>query len=263
MNNDTTPREEVISPDVLEKLAKEMVNRANQRQVALRVVGSIAVRLRCQSFMSNFVPSIRTYHDIDLCGLRKDTSALRKLLQECGWILHPEISVITENRRMYFVKENSNLRLDVFLDEIVGCHLIDLRSRLCIEDTTITPTDLLMSKLQRVKMRDADIQDSLCILAQFELFERDINAINYSFMSSLLSQDWGMWYTFISNLKNLRIYLERLMLNRNDLLALVRGRIDALNSEFQNTPKSLSWKLRSILGSRIRWYDDVEEVFGY
>jgi hypothetical protein len=40
----------------------------------------------------------------------------------------------------------------------------------------------------------------------------------------------------------------------------VRERLDTLASMVEARSKSIRWKLRSIIGDRMRWYREVEEV---
>jgi len=40
----------------------------------------------------------------------------------------------------------------------------------------------------------------------------------------------------------------------------VRDKLDSLSSLIEKRPKSLRWKVRSIVGERAKWYREVEEV---
>jgi len=41
---------------------------------------------------------------------------------------------------------------------------------------------------------------------------------------------------------------------------IVRERIDRLQKIIEDQPKTMSWKLRARVGSKSKWYRDVEEV---
>jgi hypothetical protein len=40
----------------------------------------------------------------------------------------------------------------------------------------------------------------------------------------------------------------------------IRDRITRLEQMIEHTPKSLKWKARAAIGTRVQWYNDVEEV---
>jgi hypothetical protein len=40
----------------------------------------------------------------------------------------------------------------------------------------------------------------------------------------------------------------------------VRARLGKLDDAIEQAPKTQRWKLRARVGSRVKWYEDVEEV---
>jgi hypothetical protein len=41
---------------------------------------------------------------------------------------------------------------------------------------------------------------------------------------------------------------------------LILGRISEIYGAFEAMPKSLAWQMRDKVGTRVRWYEEVEEV---
>jgi hypothetical protein len=42
--------------------------------------------------------------------------------------------------------------------------------------------------------------------------------------------------------------------------AEISGRLDKMQDAMDRAPKNMQWKLRARLGTRVLWYDEVEEV---
>ena len=40
----------------------------------------------------------------------------------------------------------------------------------------------------------------------------------------------------------------------------ISGRLDKLQAAMDRAPKQMAWKLRARLGTKVPWYDEVEEV---
>jgi hypothetical protein len=76
-----------------------------------------------------------------------------------------------------------------------------------------------------------------------------------------MSKDWGFYYTTTMNLGKIRKGLERY----KDLFTAqdnhnIQERITHLEQMIEKAPKSLGWKARAAIGTRVQWYNDVEEV---
>jgi hypothetical protein len=44
------------------------------------------------------------------------------------------------------------------------------------------------------------------------------------------------------------------------LSLVIKERLDAIQKAMDAEPKSFSWKMRAKVGTRLRWYEEVEEV---
>jgi hypothetical protein len=73
--------------------------------------------------------------------------------------------------------------------------------------------------------------------------------------------DWGLYKTTSLNLKRVEeiINEEDVSLEESER-GLIKQRIGDLQQTFESMPKSLAWQMRDKVGTRVRWYEEVEEV---
>jgi hypothetical protein len=82
--------------------------------------------------------------------------------------------------------------------------------------------------------------------------------INAAYISRLLSNDWGFWYTVTTNLKRIKEITAETDILTNEESALIDSHVDALLQHIETHPKTIKWKMRSKIGTRQRWYEPVE-----
>jgi hypothetical protein len=142
------------------------------------------------------------------------------------------------------------------------CHTIDFRNRLEMDPRTISISDIMLEKLQIVKINEKDIKDVMILLREHEVGMRENETINTAYISKLFSNDWGFYYTATTNLKLIKAKLNdsyRSIFREEDI-SDIADKIDKLLNAIENEPKSTSWKMRARTGPRKKWYQDVEEV---
>jgi len=155
------------------------------------------------------------------------------------------------------------------------CHRFEFADRLSKSTPTLPLAELLLSKLQIVKINRKDVLDALVLLAEHPLAQDDgapdartgQGAINVPRILSFTSNDWGWWRTVTGNLDTLDQYLaveltpEDLDLNNGRSVLFEPGaQVAALRTAIAEAPKSTRWKLRSRVGERQTWYQDPEEM---
>src|SRR5262245_1846338 len=69
----------------------------------------------------------------------------------------------------------------------------------------------------------------------------------------------GLYYTFTTSLKRVPDYLDQFTLLGEEGRRVIRGRIDGLHAAIEAAPRTLGWKMRSKIGTRSRWYQEVSE----
>jgi hypothetical protein len=120
---------------------------------------------------------------------------------------------------------------------------------------TIPPSDLLLTKLQIVRLNEKDVKDALALLKDLELGESDTQTtIDVNHISALCSKDWGLYKTVSTNLAKLA--------DAADGFALAEGEREKLKSKIQSilarleaAPKGVRWRMRALLGERLPWYE--------
>ena len=241
--------------DLLEE-ANTLITEAARRGVILRVLGGVAIRYHCPS--ASQPPLARHIADIDLFGLSKQSIAIRKVFAGLSYDEAETFNVLHGNRRLMFFQPNIHYRRDVFLDFFEMCHKFDLRDRLQVEDFSISLSDLLMTKLQVVEIEERDFKDIVCMLVDHELGDSDAqDTINKNYIADVCSNDWGVYKSFTQNLEKTAGYLERIDLK--DLQRkTAKERVGVLGETIERAPKSSRWKLRSLVGARMSWYEEPE-----
>ena len=89
----------------------------------------------------------------------------------------------------------------------------------------------------------------------------DNNKINLAQIAKLCSNDWGLYKTTSINLKRVEevVSEEKLNLTGSERATILK-RVAEIYQTFESMPKSLAWQMRDKVGTRVRWYEEVEEV---
>jgi hypothetical protein len=243
-----------------EALLNEFMDRAAEHRATIRVIGSLAFRLRCPDYKHIEYENGRYLTDIDLITYSRDIAGVQDMFEEMGWEENMNILRLFGDKRRIFHHPELPLHSDVFLDKLRFCHEIDFRGRLEIESLTIPLVDLLLEKLQIVEINRKDLVDIVVLLSQYPVSETPdtMDSIDGSRIASLCGGDWGWWRTATMNISKARDFAGDFL--KDDEARTVLERLDSLSSLIQKRPKSLRWKIRSVVGERAKWYREVEEV---
>ncbi len=225
--------------------------------VPLRAVGGIAVWMRCPSLRTADPP--REFHDLDLMGTSRAARETARLLADQGYEPHERFNKLNGGRRLLFFDARDGRRVDVFLDRLEMCHTLDVRDRLELEPETLPLADLLLTKLQIVRLTDRDAADVAALLADHDLSDGG-GGIEQGRILAVCSGDWGWWRTVTRNLSGLIESWERAGPRPGPDPAAAAARAAALLGELEACPKSLRWKLRAQVGERVPWYQEPEEI---
>lgn len=239
--------------------ALELVEHARQRGIELRILGSLAYRLHCPANLVLFDEMERDLTDVDLTARSEQRQAVRELLAQIGYEIDQDMLVASEGKRYAFSDPETGMVVDVFFDELFFCHPIPLRDRLDLDYPTITPTDLMLEKMQIVEINPKDVKDSLVLLLEHPLRADDREGIDAHYIARLLAGDWGFYYTVTRNLEKLRHHVADYGAFEQAHWETVDGRIKALEHAIEEEPKTAKWKLRARIGPRKKWYQEVAE----
>lgn len=246
----------LIRPDVLEETIR-LLGAAEQADVPVRVLGGMAVLLHVGKFLH---PSFkREIHDIDLATPKGQGRKVSEFLSRQGYTSNRAFNAMHGARRLLFHDEPNARRLDVFVGSFEMCHQLPLSERLTLEALTLPLAEIVMTKLQIVKLNEKDLLDLYALLLTHEVADHDNETINARRIAGLCAGDWGLYRTFQLNLERLRFELARLRLTDEER-DTVRSRVRALETAIENAPKSAKWKMRAKVGDRVRWYENPEEA---
>jgi hypothetical protein len=252
--------------------ALRIVDAADERGLLLRLMGGMAVRAHAPDWTHR---TRRREVDLDFATRGKDRAAVFKLLEAEGYTPDKRHNAMFGGSQAYFVDVARNRPVDVLVDKLEMCHRIDFAGRLERSSPTLPVADLLLSKLQVVKLNKKDLLDALILLAEHPLAQDDGAAdsrqgqgtISLPRILSYTSNDWGWWRTATGNLDKLEQYLatdflpEDLDVGGGRTAKLHPGeQIHALRAAIDEAPKSTRWKLRARVGERTPWYQEPEEV---
>ena len=246
-----------VSSDPLDR-AIGVISAASERGVPLRLLGGLAVRYLTPSFP----PRVKDDQDLDLAGVSRSRADVVAVVESQGFVPDKRFNALHGHKQLYFRSEDG-VAIDVVLDRLDMCHVLDFRERIEAYPYTLPPTDLLLSKLQIVEINEKDIQDAVYLLAAFPIRDdEETGALSPGRLCQVVCNDWGWWRTVDGNLERIASMppedLERLTprgatFDPADQVRLLRGLAD-------EAPKSLRWRIRSRIGERVRWYELPEEV---
>ena len=217
-------------------------------------MGGAAVNLHCSS--ARQAPLKRKYGDLDFVASSKQRQAVQKLFESLGYQGDRRFNTLNGHQRLLYLDEVNGRQIDVFIDRMKMCHVIELGNRLGHDGPTLTPADLLLSKLQVYEVNMKDLVDTTALLLDHPIADHDEDAINGAYLARLTSDDWGLHRTLQLNSGRVRDAARELDVDAGR----VSQRLDELWAGIDAQPKSLKWKLRARVGDRVSWYELPEEV---
>ena len=271
MSTETEPRSARTLEDPLAESLR-IVRVADERGLLVRLVGGMAIRAHSPAWPAR---TRRREVDLDFATRSKDRAAVYRLLETEGYTPDQRHNALFGQKQAYFVDEARQRPVDVIVDRLEMCHVLEFGDRLGMSRPTLPLAELLLSKLQIVRINRKDVLDALALLAEHPLAADDghpdadegLGAINTRRITALTSGDWGWWRTVTGNLDALARFLET-DLQPGDLAfepdRPVRfdpaAQVHALRTAIDDAPKSTGWKLRARVGERVRWYNEPEEL---
>jgi hypothetical protein len=233
---------------------------AKEAGLMLRLLGSLAFQVHCPQFGFLQAQLGRAYTDIDFAGYGKQAKQIGTLLAGLGYREDREIFVVTEGSRAIFENPANGLHLDIFYEKLDFCHVIRWNGRLEADWPTIPLAELLLEKMQIVKINEKDLIDTIMLLLEHPLGETDSETINLAYAAQLCAADWGLWRTTTMNLNKVKQMAQTYPQLSAEQKAQVTTQVDSTLARLEAEPKPLAWRLRARVGDRIKWYKEVDEV---
>ena len=248
-----------LSDDYIFNHALKIVDEANKRNLLVRLIGSTAFVVHCPKNRLLLKALDRRLTDVDLISYSSvSQSALDDMFAALGYQPVRSLGWHAAARNIYV--NDKKLYVDVFKDTLSYCHVIDFKNRLELDDPTIALVDLMLEKLQVVQINEKDFKDMAILLLEHELGSQDPGKIDIDYMAGLWSKDWGFYHTGTTNLKKLNQYLEGLESLDATQKKSIQKKISQMLDQVEASPKSVRWKFRAKIGTKMRWYEEVEGV---
>jgi hypothetical protein len=245
---------------------EQLLARASERGIPLRVCGSVGLYYHVRGD-----PLARAlYHrrngeadgeprfkDLDLASLEKKSSDIYKLfVRELGYREDTETnSLFGMYRNIYY---HPHFDIDVFYDTLRFSHEIPIKGRLP-PGMTLAPEDLFLAKAQIHKSTPRDWTDLAAFVCAVPL-ER----LDRDYLTTLLGDDWGLWYDVDQNLRRAQELLPQLRSTAEGDLVAALGRAEVRLAQYRaflaSLPKTRRWEKRGAKGTSLPWYEEVDEV---
>jgi hypothetical protein len=256
----------VVPSEVFLDEARKIVEEGAKQGIILRVLGGVGIRLDTMEYedlgrrLARLGEGEQEFTDLDFMAYKKQREQMKGFFEDLGYHKRKATLSSAASERQIYLHEDGWFFVDVFFDKLmVANHRLDFRGRLELDPLTLSPTDFLLEKLQIVGFGGKDYKDTLMLLFAHPLAEEDEEeAINAKYIATLLSKDWGFWYTLSTNLKGIKDLLPAEEALSDDERSIIASRVDELLARIEAEPKSRGWKLRSRIGPKKRWYEPVE-----
>jgi hypothetical protein len=246
-----------ILPDILDEMNR-LIDAGRANSILLRAIGGLAVRVRSGDFQRFFS---REYHDLDFVIQESERKRIESFFQEMGYDSNRQFNLLNGAKRQIYLDPNRDRHVDLFVGGFEMCHKLPMNDRLHLDPVTVPLADLLLSKAQIVQLNQKDALDIASLLLYNETGDDDNGKINLNYIAKLCGQDWGLYKTTSINLKRVEEVVRDEKLNVTQAeRGVILQRVADIYHAFKIMPKSLAWQMRDKVGTRVRWYEEVEEV---
>lgn len=246
--------------DKFENELKRIIKASNESGIILRVIGSLAFQMHCPKFGYLQAAMGRAYTDIDFAAYHKQTKEIQVLMAGLGYTENREVFIVSEGERAIFDRAEIGIHVDIFYEKLAFCHVIYWNNRLEVDNPSIPLAEMLLEKMQIVQINEKDIIDTIMLLLEHPLGDKDNETINIKYISGLCSNDWGLWRTTTMNLEKVRQLAQSYKQLTDEQKETVDMQVKTALGRIEKEPKSLAWRLRARVGDRVKWYRDVDEV---
>lgn len=224
-----------------------IAKRARSEGIEARLLGGLGILHHNADLLAR--GGSRAINDIDLIVPAGQHRLIARLLVAAGYAPEERFNALNGHRRMVF--HGADWDLDVLVGVFEMCHRIELSNRFELDFPTLTVTDLLLTKLQIVKLNAKDAGDIVDLVAAHPLGEGPGDQVDLAHLRELVRHDWGLWRTITGTIETVVA---------TGPSAAVAERLGELLAALHDAPKSTRWKLRARVGDRVGWYVLPDEV---
>lgn len=255
----------MAAQDTTERLKFEnevnrIVEAGNSAGLTLRLLGSLAFHVHCPNYAYLQARLGRAYTDIDFAAYGNQANQICKWMPVALGYKEKTNAFTVESGRLLFEHPTNGLQVDLFIDKLDFCHTIYWKDRLEKDSPTIPLAEMVLEKLQIIKINEKDIIDMIMLLLEHSWGEADQETINLPYITNICSKDWGFWRTVTLNLDKVKRLSQNYAALSADEKSKVAAQVDHALHAINAAPKSFGWKLREKIGDKVKWYKDVAEV---
>jgi hypothetical protein len=238
---------------------RRIVVEAQKEKIFMRLIGGLAIKVHCPSAGHRSLE--REYPDIDLITDKAGARKLAEFLPAMGYVPNKTFNTLSGDRRQLYYDEERARQIDIFIGEFQMSHKLPLAGRLSVEPLTVPLAELFLTKGQIVHLNRKDVLDMLALVLDHEPGHGDTETINIDRIAELCAQDWGLYTTISINIQKILGFLADATVDLDEAQAQrARERLAAIQAAMEAAPKPTAWKIRARIGTRVRWYEEVEEV---
>ncbi len=245
-------------PDIAQEMLC-LVNAAERQSISLRLLGGLAVSQHSPSAKR---PTLsRSYSDMDFIVSGEGVSNLEAFFDSMGYVPDKAFNTYNGDRRQLYFDQDNHRQVDIFINRFEMCHALPVAHRIDVDFPTVPLAELFLTKAQIVEMNQKDAVDMITLLLDHPVGYSDQDTIHAGVISDLCARDWGLYTTTWRTLGKLEPFLaQQLTALDSEEMGRVQNRIEDLRLAMLTARKSVGWKFRNLIGTRVRWYTPVEEV---
>jgi hypothetical protein len=256
------PLEEYPKPETYIEEARRLTEEAQKSGIFLRVMGPIALHFYFPEYVDLYRRlerlGERVFTDIDYASYGKNKGKMIAFFNAQGYHVEKRALMMSGGARHIYFSERIPM-IDVFFDELNYNHPIKYKGRLEIHPYCVSLTDLLLQKLQIVKINDKDIKDILLLLLAATVGESDHGMVNAKYVAALMADDWGFYHTSTANLMKVKEFSLSVGVLTTESRATIQANTDRILDSIERAPKSGKWKKRENIGTKKAWYNEVTD----
>jgi hypothetical protein len=215
--------------------------------IQVNIFGGVAAAIVGASWFSRHPEYRRKSKDIDLVGHRMTMDRLRSVLQERGYREERHVAIETEAQRALFLGPVAII--DFSSDVLRFAQELAVIDRLGLSFPTLSPTDLILEKLQIVSPKPPQIIDFIALLCGDR--PQRVDGVR---LEEVLGNQWPYWHSACLFLSEAREHARRQKLF-DEVAAM-----DEFVEMITRLPKTFRWKVRSSFGEYLPWHSTVEPI---
>ncbi|RSN75214.1 MAG: hypothetical protein DSO07_04860 [Thermoproteota archaeon] len=254
----------------------DLLKKAQEKGIVMRILGAMAVyihsgnnaRLR-EIHRMRFGEGVPMFTDLDLMAYSKQMNDIKKFFESLGYKPDRMINILFPGKRLIYYHPEGKYHIDVFFNKLEFSHDVPFgdspgKGRLELSFPAISPTDVVLEKLQIHHINRKDLVDLIVMFLSHELSDRDGDGlINKKYIAKLLADDWGFWYDAKENLEKVKGMASTLVkegILKEDEAQIVVKKVDELIKAIDEEPKTKNWEKRAKKGTKEKWYREVDEI---